>query len=387
MIRRLVRLAVILGAGLIAWAPGPAVAAPPPAAPPPPPRQAPKGPPPAAAERWTPPKPGEKAEEHFKNIKALKGIPADELIPAMQFMAASLGVDCEFCHVEHHPEADDKKQKQTARKMIAMTLAIDHDSFDGKLAVTCMSCHRGTAHPVAVPAVATGNERREEPSPTPPPALPEAAAVVDRYVKAVGGADALAKVVSRVQTGHLSGFGPRSFPITIYAKSPNMRVSIVTTPRGESVTAYDGTSGWLGGGRRPPHDMSAAENKAARLEADMLFPADVRDLFLDVKVVPPTPVDGKDAVHVVAHSEGEPPVALFFDPASGLLLRETRYVQTPLGRLPTQVDYADYREVDGVKIPFRWTIARPGGRFTIQIDETKQNVPIDDAKFRKGTPD
>lgn len=385
MIRRLVRLAVILGAGCLAWASSPAVAAPPPAAPPAP-RQAPKGPPPAAAERWTPPKPGEKAEEHFKNIKALKGIPADELIPAMRFMAASLGVGCEFCHVEHHPEADDKKQKRTARKMIAMTLAIDHDSFDGKLAVTCMSCHRGTARPVAVPAVATGEERREEPAPTPAPALPEAASVLDRYVRAVGGSDALAKVVSRVQTGQLTGFGPHPFPITIYAKSPNMRVSIVTTPRGESITAYDGTSGWLGGGRRPPRDMSAAESKAARLEADMLFPADVRDLYLHVKVEPPATVDGTEAVHVVARNEGEPPVELFFDPSSGLLLRETRYVQTPLGRMPTRVDYADYREVDGVKVPYRWTIARPEGRFTIQIETTKQNVPVDDAKFRKEPP-
>jgi photosynthetic reaction center cytochrome c subunit len=386
MSRRPVRLALVLGAGVLVCAAGPAGAAPAEAPPAPPPGEASKAPPPPAPERWTPPKPGEKAEEHFKNIQALKGIPADELIPAMQFISASLGVDCEFCHVEHHPEADDKKEKKTARSMITMTLAIDHDHFDGKLAVTCMSCHRGATHPVGMPAVATADERPEESAEAPPPALPEASAVLDRYVKAVGGADALAKIVSRVQTGHLSGFGPQPFPIEIYAKAPNMRVSVVTTPRGESVTAFDGTSGWLGGGGRPPHDMSAAENRAARLEADMLFPADVRDLFLDVRTAPPVTIDGKDAIHVVATNEGDPPVELFFDPASGLLLREIRYVQTPLGRMPTQVDFADYRDADGVKIPFRWTIARPGGRFTIQIDETKQNVPVDDARFRKSLP-
>jgi hypothetical protein len=76
-------------------------------------------------------------------------------------------------------------------------------------------------------------------------------------------------------------------------------------------------------------------------------------------------------------------VRLYFDQSSGLLLRQVRYTDTPVGRNPTQIDYADYREVDGVKVPFRWTLARPNGRFTIQITELKQNVPVDDAKFAK----
>ena len=58
-----------------------------------------------------------------------------------------------------------------------------------------------------------------------------------------------------------------------------------------------------------------------------------------------------------------------------------RYSETPLGRLPTQIDYSDYRDADGVKLPYRWSLARPGNRFTIQVDELHQNVPVDDAKF------
>jgi photosynthetic reaction center cytochrome c subunit len=64
-----------------------------------------------------------------------------------------------------------------------------------------------------------------------------------------------------------------------------------------------------------------------------------------------------------------------------LLLRLIRYAETPLGRNPTQIDYADYRDANGVKIPFRWTLARPGNRFTIQVEQVQQNVPVDDAKF------
>ena len=65
------------------------------------------------------------AEEQFKNIQVLKGIPADQLIPTMQFVAASLNVECTFCHVEHQFDKDDKKPKQIARKMMQMEMAIN----------------------------------------------------------------------------------------------------------------------------------------------------------------------------------------------------------------------------------------------------------------------
>src|SRR6202049_4593063 len=96
-----------------------------------------------------------KAEEQFKNIEVLKGIPADQLIPSMQFITASLGVECDFCHVQGAFEKDDKKPKQTARKMMEMMFAINKENFDGHRVVTCNSCHRGSTDPAAIPAVMT----------------------------------------------------------------------------------------------------------------------------------------------------------------------------------------------------------------------------------------
>src|SRR6266704_5383258 len=93
------------------------------------------------------------AEEEFKNIQALKGIPAEQVIPSMQFIASSLGVECEFCHVAHANEKDDKKPKVTARKMINMMMAINKDNFEGHREVTCYSCHRGSADPMGTPIV------------------------------------------------------------------------------------------------------------------------------------------------------------------------------------------------------------------------------------------
>ena len=94
-----------------------------------------------------------KAEEQYKNIQVLKGIPADQLIPAMQFIATSLGVGCEFCHVEGAFDKDDKKPKVTARKMMTMMFAINKDNFEGHREVTCYSCHRGSTDPVGTPLV------------------------------------------------------------------------------------------------------------------------------------------------------------------------------------------------------------------------------------------
>ena len=106
-------------------------------------------------------------------------------------------------------------------------------------------------------------------------------------------------------------------------------------------------------------------------------------MFSEVKVRGTEKVGERDAYLVIGQRDGKTPLRLYFDEQSGLLVRLVRYGETPLGRMPTQIDYADYRDAGGVKIPFRWTLARPGGRFTIQVSEVKENVPVDDAKFAR----
>ena len=324
------------------------------------------------------------AEEQFKNIQALKGIPADQLIPAMQFIAASLGVECEHCHVEHANEKDDKKAKVTARKMINMVMAINKDNFEGHREVTCYSCHRGAADPVGTPIItdeepmppaAEGKKPGEE-----KPVLPAADQLLDKYLAAVGGADALQKITTRVQKGSLTAFGGQHFPMDVFSKAPDKRVSIMHLKGGDSVTGFNGTQGWLGVPGRV-HVMSDAENAAARIDADLYFPAHVKTLYQKFRVETGEKIDGHETYLVVGRTEGQPPLRLYLDKESGLLLRLIRYAETPLGRNPTQIDYADYRDADGVKMPFRWTLARPSNRFTVQVEQVQQNVPVDAAKF------
>jgi photosynthetic reaction center cytochrome c subunit len=321
------------------------------------------------------------AEQQFKNIQVLKGIPADQLIPTMQFIAASLGVECEFCHVEHQMDKDDKKEKKTARKMIAMELAIDKDNFDGNLGVTCFTCHRGSAHPVAIPVLYAEGTK------PPPhvhneanhPNLPSADQIFDKYLAAVGGADALRKIKTRVQKGTIDAMG-KQYPIEIYSQAPDKRVSVSHPAGGSSVTAFNGQAGWL---TIPNgvHFMTAAEREAARVDAQLYFALQVRELYKDFRVLPPEDINGHPTDLIYATAPGRPALRLNFDQQSGLLVRQTRYAETALGRLPTQVDYADYREAGGVKIPYQWTLTRPNGSFTIRVTQVEQNVPVDDKLF------
>ncbi|MGH9434006.1 MAG: c-type cytochrome [Terriglobia bacterium] len=333
------------------------------------------------------------AAEAFKNIQVLKNIPADELMPSMQFITASLGVRCDYCHVEHAFDKDDKQPKRTARKMMQMMFAINKDNFHGHRVVTCYSCHHGATHPVGIPIIAEEGAAPElaanmsagggmsATAGASAAALPTADQLVDKYIQALGGADALQKLTSRVEKGTLSGFGGHEFPVEIYAKAPFQRMSAVQTPHGEMVTAYNGHAGWLGGMGRPPHPMSLVDLPAARLEADFYFPFHIKQDFTRLRVMHPDKVGGQEAYAVVAFKEGQPPVRLYFDEQSGLLVRLVDYEDTPLGLNPTQFDYADYRDQGAVKTPFQWTIARPEGRFTIKVNSIQQNVPIDDSKF------
>jgi hypothetical protein len=329
------------------------------------------------------------AEEEFKNIQALKGIPADQVIPSMQFIAASLGVECEYCHVAHANEKDDKKPKVTARKMINMMMAINKDNFEGHREVTCYSCHHGSRDPVATPIItdeetkpAAEEEKKVGEAKT---TLPSAEQLLDKYLAAIGGADALQKITSRVQKGTLTAFGGQHFPVEVYSKAPDKRLSVMHLQGGDSFTGFDGKQGWLSVPGRV-HTMSAAENAAARIDADLYLPAHLKTLYQKFSVDLGQKIDGHNTYMVAGRTEGQPPFRLYLDKESGLLLRLVRYAETPLGRNPTQIDYADYRDANGVKAPFRWTLARPGNRFTIQVEQLHQNVPVDDSKFAPPLP-
>jgi len=322
------------------------------------------------------------AGQQFKNVQVLKDVPADQLISAMQFITASLGVDCEYCHVERAFDKDDKKPKLAARKMMEMVANINKENFDGHREVTCNSCHRGAAHPMAIPAITSDTKPMMmaggEAIPASEP--PNAEDLLDKYLAAEGGTSALKKIMSRVQKGTITAFGDQQFPIEIYSQAPDKRFSVTHFKQGDSITAYNGKDGWLQTQARV-HVMNAQEKAEAHIDADIAFAANVRTMYAKFTTRPGEQIDGHDTWMVVGRTEGQPPLRLYLDQKTGLLVRMVRYTDSPLGYNPTQIDYSDYRDADGVKVPYQWTLARPGNHFTIKVTELQQNVPVDDAKF------
>jgi len=344
--------------------------------------------------------PGEKppiAENVFKNVQVLKGIPVDQFMATMGFISASLGMSCTDCHIAEsggswEKYADDTELKQTTRKMLVMVSALNRTYFGGRREVTCYSCHRGGDRPKVTPSLV--ELYGAPPPPEPPDTIEETGQprptdpILDEYIQALGGAQRLAKLTSFVAKGTYVGFGETDkTPLEIFAKAPEQRSMIVHTTIGDSVTAYDGHIGWTAAPAAntpvPVLALSDGELEGAKLDADLSFPAGLKQALRQWRAGAPASIDDREVQVVQGSSDGRYPVNFYFDPKSGLLLRVVRYSESPLGLNPTQIDYADYREVAGVKMPFRWIVTWLSGRSTIELTDVQPNVPIDAAKFAK----
>jgi len=317
----------------------------------------------------------------FKNLQVLKDVPPDQLVPAMQFISASLGVECDFCHVRDAFDKDDKQAKQTARRMIRMVLALDKDQFQGQRAVTCYTCHRGSEKPVSIPMVDSTapyvSEARSAGEQTPGGRtnLPSADDVIEKYVQAVGGAAAVKNVSSRVESGTIT-FGGPAFPVEILSKLPSRQAVIVHLPAGDSATVFDGLNGWLKSPVGPVRDMPGAEIEGAKLDADLQFAINLKKVFQELKVIRAEKISAQDSVLLFATNPSGPPVELYFDRQTGLLLRQLRFGSSPLGLNPTQIDYGDYKTFDGVQVPLHLVITRPNRTLEIHLVHVHKTPPL-----------
>jgi photosynthetic reaction center cytochrome c subunit len=324
------------------------------------------------------------AQAVFKNIQVLKDVPAGQLLPAMQFISSSLGVQCNFCHVEGHFEKDEKKPKQVARDMMKMMFTLNKNNFADHREVTCYSCHRGSVNPVATPEVGAKiqSESGNNPGAQPTDNLPPVSQLIENYVQALGGTAALEKITSRVEHGTSQVRG-ESVNVDVFTEQPGKQTIIRHLASGESMSVFDGQAGWLMFANHPVRDMHDADLAAARMDADLQFALHIRQMFPDLRIQYSEKVAGRDAYVLLGSQAGQPSTQFCFDKQSGLLVRIIRYADSPLGLDPSQVDYADYRAVDGVEVPFRVTVSEPGNSSTIQVEQVQQNVAIDDAKFVK----
>ena len=318
------------------------------------------------------------AEQRFKNIQIFKNLPATQLEPTMAFISGSLGVKCNYCHVNQF-EKDDKPQKLAARRMIQMVLDINKGNFNGQNAVTCYTCHRGKPTPVSVPAV--GQNLWAPNAPSAAETLPSVKQVLDRYVQALGGADALNKINTRIAKGSRIGADGILVPEEVYQKAPDKLLTITSYAQVVFSNGYNGAAAWGHSSREGATPLP--DQLIAQIKRDAVFYKELKteQLYSSVTVLGKTAVREADAYIVQAKPADGAVEKLFFDVKTGLLVRRYTESDTALGKLPLQTDYEDYRDVDGIKQPFLIHWSFPGRVWGRKIDEIKQNVPLDDAKF------
>src|SRR2546430_5383603 len=335
------------------------------------------------------------SDEVFKNVQVLKGITVNEFMGTMGVFSAALGMSCEDCHTSSDTgwdayAADTNPRKRTARRMVAMMTEINRATFGGRQLVTCYTCHRATDRPIVTPNLATLYSEKMIEGPdviAPFPNAPPIDQVLEKYIRALGGADRLARITSFVATGTSKGYGPEGDErrFEVFAKAPDHRTTITHTLDGDSTTAFDGAAGWTAAPHRPVAvpALTGQDLDGLKLDADLSFPAHVKDALTNWRVGPADTIRGRDVRGVPGTTAKGALATFFFDRESGLLARQVRYTASPVGRMPTQIDYADYRDVSGVKMPFRLTVIWLDGQDTIQLTDIQTNVAVDAAKFGK----
>jgi photosynthetic reaction center cytochrome c subunit len=336
------------------------------------------------------------SDQAFKNIQVLKGIPVDEFMGTMGLFSAALAVCCGDCHTgagtsDPKWEDDTPPKKKMARRMIAMVNTINKENFGGRNVITCWTCHRGNEAPAQTPPIdAIYSTPTFVPADILPPANPATAGtppadkVLDNYIQALGGADQLANLTSYRLKGSSLLFGAAGGdPAEILAKAPDNIALEVHQKEGEMARTYNGREGWvvlpLTVVKEYPLTDGAFEG--AKLVAEMAFPGKIKQYLTNWKVTYPATVDGKDVYVVQGTGPSNLLATFYFDKQSGLLNRMVYYANSVMGRVPTQIDYSDYRPVAGVKIPFKWTYGWVSGQEQYAFTEAQADVAIPDSAF------
>ncbi len=326
------------------------------------------------------------------NLKVLQALPEAQLFSLMNLVSDSLGVRCDYCHVQDKPDftktpsnvsgwsfaSDDKPQKLKARDMMRMVIDLNRTQFAGGARVTCFTCHRGSTQPARLPPLPppggseTTNGR---------PSLPSIDRVWASYVAAVGPLGTPAPGTGTIMTGWDDRPEGRYGSIEIVIAGPDRYRATLTTPSGTTSQGTDGTTAWAASNGR---SQVLGSDDAARLRRIAARYRPLRERPANLQITGLDTIDGHPSYVATARIDATTTLALYFDVVTGLLRREVTTTETLLLPLEEQVDYDDYRSVGGVQFPFmvRNTDGAPYDLVTKLFLQVRRNVPIDDATFR-----
>ena len=324
------------------------------------------------------------SEKAYKNIQVLKGIPASRFMDNMFYMAGSLGVGCRECHVNFTDfEKDDNPKKQIARRMIEMERALNKENLDLKSSMTCNTCHRGRAVPLAPLAFAAIRNSAAKHAPAAGGAGPLLTVdqIFERYVSATCGSSACEKPETAVLTGSMLSSEGWTAPLRIYLSAPDK--FLATFDIGwMSYDAFNGPLGWSQD-NQGLHDVIGKDLALLKRKSAAFHPSTLKEQYSRLMLRGKEMIDEHEAYAVEGVMPGSENETLYFDAASGLLVRIQSGTETNLGMLPHQIDLRDYREVGGVKIPFEFADLSPDFSSVYKINEAKSGAPLGRELFNK----
>ena len=299
----------------------------------------------------------------------------NEFMGTMGVFSAALGMSCEDCHAAGDADwsvyATDSPRKQMARVMITMMATINKTHFRGRQVVTCYTCHRGSARPRSTADLAelygTAPLAIRTPSSSRRPMRPRPTRFSTRYIQAIGGAQRVAALRGyvakgtecRIRTGKRTASARDLLDApAAHHDHPHIRRRQHDDLRRHVRLDRCAVQPGRGAGTSPQ------EVDGLKLEADLALPAGIKTALTNWRVGLATAINDKEVQVVQGSTARGGTATLYFDTETGLLVRHVRYNDSPVGRIPRQTDYSDYREVAGVKMPFKWTDTWLDGRDT-----------------------
>ena len=317
------------------------------------------------------------AQDQPKNVQILIGMPLADVWHVMNLMADGLGVSCQYCHLEGEGNAasDAKPQKVRARQMMRLVIDLNARHFGGQPVVTCYTCHNGKPRPALIPPLPQAIP--PQPAVVETKSLPTAASVIQKYVAAVG--REVTPGTTRLFKGTAQSARGEQVSITVVESGENARVDAQLADGSTLTRAFNASEGWVRD-KDGVRDLRPQQLLVAQMARDSYTPFHTSSIGTDARVVDSERIAERTA-WVVATSTAR----YWFDAESGFLLKRVIYTNSVVGRIPAQIEFGDYRDVGGVKLPFFMRVAGVDPYFngSRQAQTIQVGVAIPSSQFEK----